>query len=533
VQQTETTAPPIWLRWRLWLFAVIFAGVLWRIIDYLLCFPVWGDEASLGVNILRKSYVQLTGPLQIDQVCPIGFLWLSKLLFNTFGTSPMVLRFVPLMAGICAIFLTWPVARHFSGKRVALLATALVACSLETARYSTDFKPYSIDFLTSLCLVELGLSAIRKPADWRALLGLILICVPAIAFSYPSIFVLASVGLSLLPGMILKAGRRERILYCVFGILSIAAFVIIFFTISRTQMNAAHTAMEQYWRESFPPRNIGVLWWLIEVHFSNMMNYPLGGGAGTAFIITPLCVLGAWRLAIKRRFAVLALLAGPFILTFIAAIFHLYPYGFKGRVEQHLVPSIALLWALGVVTLVAWFVRNSRSMWVRRNPIWIWRAAISWICAGFVVFVLVCIPLDFKHPYISPGPQIVRNLVNAVFKNAGPDTQIVIDEKPYKYASEIQWNLITQRHPYRTDGKFDAAGLKIAGDLWVMDFGYSFNKNLEQQTLAAAQKMDLHLYVADRLNYTIRVGYYLNPPVYAQAIHFLPQAPLSLNQTAH
>ncbi|HMD55832.1 MAG TPA: hypothetical protein VKJ65_14895, partial [Phycisphaerae bacterium] len=80
-------APPIWLRWKFWLFAVIFAGVAWRVTDYLICFPVWGDEASLGLNIFYKTFSQLTGPLQIDQVCPFGFLWLSKLIISTLGTG--------------------------------------------------------------------------------------------------------------------------------------------------------------------------------------------------------------------------------------------------------------------------------------------------------------------------------------------------------------------------------------------------------------------------------------------------------------
>ncbi|HMD53523.1 MAG TPA: glycosyltransferase family 39 protein, partial [Phycisphaerae bacterium] len=430
-------------------------------------------------------------------------------------TGAMVLRLFPLIVGISAVFLTWPIARSFAGKRSALLATALVACALQTVRYSTDFKPYSTDLLTALCLIGLGLWAIRKPNDWRPLAALALISIPAVALSYPSIFVLGSVGLSLLPQMIFKAGWRQRLIYCGFGLLSAATFGIIFYTVIRGQRNATSASMDQYWQQGFPPHNIGILWWLIKAHFTNMMSYPLGGNKGVAFIITPLCLVGVLRLAFKRRFAALALLTGPFVLTFAAAVFRAYPYGYEGRVEQHLVPSIAMLWGFGVVTLIAILIKKSRSLIT-------WRVAPAAICAAMVLFVLICIPLDFKHPYISPGPKMVHDLVHTVFQNAGPNTQIVISKNPYRYSSEIQWDFITQPHPYRMDGQFDAAGLKNGGDLWIIDFGYSLNNNFAEQTIVTAAKMGVDLKMVNRVTYAMRVGFVLDPLVYVQALHFVP-----------
>lgn len=520
----QSRRPPlILLRWRFWLFAIIFAGIVWRITDYLICFPVWGDETMLGLNILQQSYLHLTGPLLFNQVCPIGFLWLSKLMISALGPSPLVLRFIPLIAGICAVLLIWPVARNFANKRVSLLATAFVACSMQTVWYSINFKPYSLDLLTSVCLVGLGLWAIRKPHDWRPLFGLVLIGIPTILISFPSIFILASVGLCLLPQMICKTGWHQRILYCIFGILSTVAFGIIFFTIIRAQMKVNGPGMQQYWQEGFPPHNAGILWWLIQAHFSNMMSY-LFGNRVAAFIITPLCLLGVWRLAVKRRFAVLFLLVGPFLLTFAAAFFHAYPYGYYGRVEQHLVPSIALLWAFGVLTLIVMLIKKSRSLRRGRTII----SVLSVLYAYMAGFALMGVPMGFNHPYTSNGPNMLHDLMEKVFQNAGPKTQIVINENPFKYGPEIQWYLITQTHSYRMDGQFDATGLKAGGDLWVLDFGYSFNKNLKQQTLSAAQKMDLDLNEIDRMNNIMAyVGYLFKPPVCVQALHFATQTQLS------
>ncbi len=97
--------PVLMRNWRFWLIAALITGIAWRLLDYFLRFPIWGDEASLGMNIIQRNYLQLLQPLGRVQVCPIGFLWLSKFMISVAGTSTLTLRFFPLLAGIGATLL--------------------------------------------------------------------------------------------------------------------------------------------------------------------------------------------------------------------------------------------------------------------------------------------------------------------------------------------------------------------------------------------------------------------------------------------
>ena len=35
--------------------------------------PFWGDEAALAYNLISRSYLQLTRPLDLFQAAPVGF----------------------------------------------------------------------------------------------------------------------------------------------------------------------------------------------------------------------------------------------------------------------------------------------------------------------------------------------------------------------------------------------------------------------------------------------------------------------------
>ena len=50
-------------------------GLPLRVSAYLLDFPLWWDEAFVGVNLLRRDYLGLLRPLDYGQVGPFLFLW--------------------------------------------------------------------------------------------------------------------------------------------------------------------------------------------------------------------------------------------------------------------------------------------------------------------------------------------------------------------------------------------------------------------------------------------------------------------------
>lgn len=102
-----------------WLIVLIAIGVSWRLTRYFLNFPIFGDEAVVGLNILDRSYFGLLRPLRYIVACPIGFLWMSKYVMGHLGTSSYAVRLVPLLASLMSIPCMYLIARKFAGRWVA------------------------------------------------------------------------------------------------------------------------------------------------------------------------------------------------------------------------------------------------------------------------------------------------------------------------------------------------------------------------------------------------------------------------------
>ena len=495
--------------------AALVAGIAWRLIDYVLRFPVWGDEASLGMNIITRNYRQLLQPLGHTQVCPIGFLWVSKLMTSVAGTSALTLRFFPLLCGVAAVLIAWPIFHRVAGRRVGVIATAMLACSLATVRYSTDFKPYSTDLLVAMSYVGMGFWALRRPKDAKPLIYLILFTPLALFFSFPAIFMAAAVSMALLIRQIKDSNKTCRWLFVGFNVLTLGVFAILFFGFMLGQMHHTKAGMDVYWRNAFPPLNWHIFGWLIQAHVSNMMSYPLGGKKGIALLITPLCIVGAWRLWHKCRRAEFVLLTAPFALTFFAALVRAYPYGTSSRVQQHLVPSIMLLSSIGALTIAAMIMRKSHSLAV-------WRAVTGGVVASMLVLVAICVGLDIDHPWVGPGPRMVRNLTRSVFNHAGKNTEIIIvNHKPDLFASEIAWYFHTQRHAYKTGVPLSPGAIESSSRrIWIIHFGYKPIPHFDQQVLAKLKAHRVTLQLVKQHDRTMRVGFSKNPPVVAQASLF-------------
>src|SRR5438552_2964310 len=92
-------------------WAIIIAGALFRIAGFLANRSLWCDEAGLAANIINRSFIDLTKPLEQQQNAPIGFLFLERAVVLVFGTGEYALRLVPLLSALAALYLFYLVAR--------------------------------------------------------------------------------------------------------------------------------------------------------------------------------------------------------------------------------------------------------------------------------------------------------------------------------------------------------------------------------------------------------------------------------------
>jgi hypothetical protein len=502
---------------RFWLILLVSIGLAWRLARYFLNFPIWGDEAAVGLNILNRSYLGLLRPLSYDQACPIGFLWLSKWMVVHFGTSSFVVRFVPLVTALAGVLLMYPIARKFSGPWVALLATGLLACSLSPARFSNDFKPYSIDLLVALGYTGLGLWALRRPHDWVPPLLLILFTPLALVFSYPSVFVAGAVSLALAARWWRVRSTARTTLWVLYNVILLGCFGVLFFKVTGGQLHATHQqGIVRAWGTAFPPLNWRFGWWLIRAQFGNMMSYPMGGEWGVSLLISPLCWLGAWRLWCRGRRAEFVLLVAPFLATLAASFVRAYPYGRDARVEQHLVPAIMLLASLGLFNGVVFLLRA-----VANHRLAI-QTAVAGACAAMAIFAVIAALINVYNPWISRGWEQTRRIVQEVFSGADQNTQIVFMAKSGAMPINVLWYLRRQRHSWLTE--LPAAKQLLAqtgAGLWVVDFSRRIRKhfleNIRRQL--AARKVAMNLVKYHRQS--IYLGG-VSPLIYAQVLHLEP-----------
>jgi hypothetical protein len=371
--------------------AFVALGVLLRIGHYLANYPLWGDEAFLALNFLRRGYLDLLLPLEYGQICPILFLWAELTAVKLFGFSEMSLRLCPLICGVASVFLF----RHASGRLLQgpalLMAVAIFAVSIHPIRHSADAKPYATDLLVALGLMALAIewcvSSERTAWLWL-MVGLAPI---ALAASYPAVLVTVGIALALAPSVWRARRRGSKIALAAYVVVVATTFAGLFAGVMHRPKNGAvMSALQSYWADSFPPLEspARLTSWLITTHAGSMFAYPWGGNRGASsgtLVVVLVAAIVLWR---QGKKTILLVLLAPMGVALSVAGLRLYPYGGQARITQYLAPAICLMAGLGLSTVVEWLPRAIARAAALRT------AAVTLALAGVALVVA-----DFRHPY--------------------------------------------------------------------------------------------------------------------------------------
>jgi hypothetical protein len=415
-----------------WTLVFLALGVAWRVLRYALQFPMWGDEAFMGVNLLHRDYLDLLKPLDYRQVVPILFLWSELSVYQLLGGSELAIRLLPFLAGLGSLFLFWRLARSNLSSTGTLMAVGIFAVSYYPIRHSCEVKPYAFDLFWSLALMVTAFNWLAEPKRWVWLALLPAIVPLALGASYPAVFAAATVSLVLLPVVWRKREFRSWILFGIYNLAAAVSFLIWYRLAGVAQFDSTGGKQNWYWSEWFPPSEpMALLKWLAAAHTGTMMAYPAGGSDGASAGTLILCLIGAWELCRSRRWSVAALCLAPFALTFLAAALHRYPYGGSARVAQHLAPAICLLAGNGAAMLIGWIARSEAA---QRH------------CSAVVSILLALIALagmvrDWRRPYKTPADAQLRDIVLRVAHEAKADDQIVVMDAPEEIAPQFVWYL--------------------------------------------------------------------------------------------
>jgi hypothetical protein len=320
---TEGQAPPRVVGVSLWALVVI--GAVLRINCYLGNRSLWGDEASLAISVVWRSFLDLARPLERLQVAGLGFLWASKIGATILGADGLGVRLVPMLASVVSLAIVLRLACRILSPAGAVTAVALFAVDPWLITYAAEFKPYSVEVLAAALITLLLLRLMERPDSSMRLFALALASAAFVWFGAGAAFTAAGAWATL--GIWYLVARRTpgtKLL-----LVSAVAFVcvnILASVVISTPSPQVSVALRETWeaQRGFPPP----IW----ASWENARWYPAAalsffenaGGLREAAVAAALFLVGSIVLWRKNRWHAAALLA-PVGVVGVASLGHLYP----------------------------------------------------------------------------------------------------------------------------------------------------------------------------------------------------------------
>jgi hypothetical protein len=434
--------------------ALLLLGLAWRILRYVLRFPIWGDEVMLAMNFVWFDYAHLTQRLEHCQVAPLLFLWGERAALCWLGPGELALRLLPFLAGAAALGLYWRLTGLVLEPLGRLCAVGFLAVAIWPVSMGTVIKPYSFDLLMALVLLLPALHWLRAPGHTRWLIALTVLAPAALLGSYPAVFVAGGVSLAL-ARQAWRQGWKARCWFAAYNLALVAGFAVAAH-IGANQLTSpvrdlsTQVGMTTYWADAFPPsRPLAFLGWFVARTTGQMAAYPVGGANGGSSLTVLLCLVGAWCWARRGRRAWLVLLVAPLVLNLVAAALHRYPYGASGRLHQHLAPGFCVLAGVGLAALIDRTARRTG------RP-------LRWAVAGAAFFALVGlggIARDLLCPYHDQGCAWMRATMADMRRRVAPREPVVVCGTPLNVECVYAWYWLTEGDRVSWDWKPSAAAL--------------------------------------------------------------------------
>ena len=329
-----------------------------RFYHYLRNPAVWHDEAASILNVLRKSFGELLGPLYASTTGPPLFLWAQKFAVICFGDSTYALRLISFLASCGALLVIAFLARRLLKPVPGVACVLIVACSDRLLWHDAEARHYSSDVLIASAFILLFVVTETWPIQRR--LWLFAGFAPAAIFaSYPAIFLLGGTAITFL--FLLFRRRHDAPAWLAFialvSLISVA-FLILSFTTASSQRTAV---LDAAWLHTFPdwhsPARLPQ--WII-VSTLGVVDYLTRPIGGILLLVACLGAVSWWRAGARD---LVLLLVMPLGLACLAGLLHAYPYT-GARTMAFGMPAVALLIAAGTHAAIKWTERFPIRGWL-------------------------------------------------------------------------------------------------------------------------------------------------------------------------
>ncbi len=344
-----------------WFRGLLLLGVLLRLRAYLSNRSLWLDEAMLALNIRNRGFVELTRPLDMDQIAPVGFLWLEKAMVLLLGDTEWALRLVPLLCGIALLPLAYAAVRQCANSRLAAGVLAGLAVHPQLVYFSQEVKPYGIDaFAVVLVMLVAAFTAheLSSRQRWTAV-GVVAV-LPW--FSLTSVFAIPGLLVTFFISAIRQRSSSAAVQAAVITGVFLLSCGLEYGLVLRHQMG--NVLMQSYWAATFPseaPGLAGLGAWVLATARS-LLQDP---GSIPGVLVLPLAVTLLFGLhELFRQARPLCWIIGSTIaIGILAAVLRSYPP--QGRLWLFCVPPLVMTAAGGI----EWLARWMPSSWAISNRV--------------------------------------------------------------------------------------------------------------------------------------------------------------------
>ncbi|HLO16934.1 MAG TPA: glycosyltransferase family 39 protein [Anaerolineales bacterium] len=333
------------------IIVIIAFGILLRASKYLPAYSMRGDELAVTLNLINRSAIELmTKPLDYEQAAPFGFVLLMKGLITIFGQSEYILRLVAFIAGCVSLILMQNLLARTGGKYGVVFALSAFAFGNYLIYYSAELKQYSTDVLLTLLLLLIFNQHISKETAAKDFVLLAVLGTLALCFSYPALFVLAGLGITLFLNY--WRDRRKLLWVTLTGLIWAGVFLALYILLLRQQTQDAY--LITFWDNllSFMPmppwRDIS---WFPKA--LDGLFFVVAGLSSSLILVTPIYFLGLWGFLKEKKWQWALALTIPLGLNILVSGFQKYP--FHGRLILYLLPLVFVMLGKGIDFLINLF----------------------------------------------------------------------------------------------------------------------------------------------------------------------------------
>ena len=323
----------------------VIIGIVFSFYNFICNRSLWADEALLALNIANKSWGELLTPLDMNQIAPIGFLMIEKLMVSLLGNHDWVLRLFPFLAFLMSIPLLISIVKlEFKSDVVAFFSAAIFVLNSSILYYSAELKQYSVDVFVALLILYSLIKNINL-ATQKEVLVTALVGAISIFLSNIAIIILFSSGI-----YILFIHRNNIKQFNFFFLMPLLTWLLTFFLyyIQFIRNHPTHDFMISYWsaRKAFPTQQLfstafrNFVISKTQMLFSTFFDY-----AKTWLILLVFFACGIFTLFKKKQ--VLFFCVTPLLIHFLLSYFRLYP--FETRLVIYLIPMIIVVLSSGFV----------------------------------------------------------------------------------------------------------------------------------------------------------------------------------------